>query len=39
MKVSAIFVNYNSGYVICKAIQSCLDQTVPFDEIIVVDNC
>ncbi len=37
-KVSAILPNYNSSEFLSRSIQSLLDQTIPFDEIIIVDD-
>jgi glycosyltransferase involved in cell wall biosynthesis len=37
--VSITIVTYNSGRFIKRCLDSILDQTYPFKEIIVVDNC
>jgi len=37
-KVSVIIPNFNNGIYIKEAIQSCLNQTLPIYEIIIVDN-
>lgn len=39
MKTSCIINNYNYGRYIIEAVESALCQTVPFDEIIIVDDC
>ena len=39
MKISVIIPAYNAEQYIAKAIESCLEQTIPPDEIIVADDC
>lgn len=39
MKISVIIPAYNAEKYIATAIESCLEQTLPPDEIIVVDDC
>jgi hypothetical protein len=34
-----VITSYNSGSLAVEAVLSCLQQTVPFDEIVVVDDC
>ncbi|MGL1409578.1 glycosyltransferase family 2 protein, partial [Vibrio parahaemolyticus] len=36
--VSIVITNYNYAHYLGQAIQSCIDQTYPFIEIIVVDD-
>ena len=38
MKATCIINNYNYGELLKEAIQSCLEQTRKFDEIIIVDD-
>src|SRR5205823_1078359 len=38
MKVSCVIISYNNGDKIEQAIRSALDQTRPFDEIVVADD-
>lgn len=38
MKISALFINHNSNGTILKSIQSVLDQEIPLENILVVDN-
>ena len=38
MKACCVICNYNYSQFISEAITSCLNQTVPFHEIIIVDD-
>ena len=38
MTITCLICNYNYAQFICDAIDSALGQTVPFDEIIVIDD-